>query len=424
MDQTNFYYRQVVGEADLDLSHEQLRAAIRQQELDIGGVGIKAGGDIVEASPTPNMTVELDTPLIAVDQEGNRVYVASQDPIDVSVDSNSVSTAVTTPGNEKYVSVFVRFDTVLSDPRLDGNSNIVYWLVSASYEIVVVQGAEALAGTASPPSLLADALLCGDVLLYEGMTEVIAADIDLSRQQLAFSISSTNYDIAAGTQVAALEAMLGILDDHIADVTGVHAAEAVSFDAAGTQFANAAPTNIQLALEECYTTGTVAYPSQIVQQPLRLRTHTFTPGDWRELAVGHTQTFVGQVGPVAGAGSTFDVKVGSLTAGSGAAGFIDLSEPGLYMVEAMLMVYVQDGPSDPAYAEKATVYKGRVRTYAGALALPTANINTQAGDAAFTALTLAIGTTDLNVRITAAAALSGYEVRYEARITVQLGIWV
>lgn len=424
MDSTNFYYKQVVGEDDMDLSFEQVRAALRQQELDIGAVGLKAGGDIVEATPTPNMTVELDTPLVGVDADGNRIYVASENPIDVSVDSNAVSTAVIGGGNEKYVSVFVRYTTVQSDPRIDGNSNVVYWLVSASHEIVVVQGAEAPAGTATPPSLLADALLCGDVLLYSGMTEVLDADIDLSRQQLAFALTSANYDINAGTQVAALEAMLTILDDHIADVSGVHAAEAVSFDATGTQFEDAAPDNVQLALEECYTTGTVDYPSQVVQQPFRLRTHTFTPGDWLEYAVSHMQTFAGEVGPVAGGGQTFEVKVASLTAGSGAAGFIDLSEPGLYMVEAVMMAYVEDGPSEPAYAEKATTYMGRVRSYSGALTLPSANVNTQTGDAAFTTLTFSIGTTDLNVRITATAVLAGYTVRYVTRIRVQLGIWV
>lgn len=424
MDSTNFYYKQVVGEDDMDLSFEQVRAALRQQELDIGAVGIKAGGDIVEASPTPNMTVELDTPLVGVDADGNRIYVASEDPIDVSVDSNAVSTAVIGGGNEKYVSVFVRYTTVQSDPRIDGNSNVVYWLVSASHEIVVVQGAEAPAGTATPPSLLADALLCGDVLLYSGMTEVLDADIDLSRQQLAFALTSTNYDINAGTQVAALEAMLTILDDHIADVSGVHAAEAVSFDATGTQFEDANPDNVQLALEECYTTGTVDYPGQVIQQPLRLRTHDFTLGDWRELATTHAQTFAGTEGPVPGVGGTFDVEVASLTVGSGATGLIELSDAGVYTIEAMLIAYVEDGPSEPAYAEKSTIFVGRVRNYLGALTLLTPNINTPAGDANMTTVTLIAGTTDLYLRIIAAAALSGYNIRYVAHIRVQRCIWV
>src|SRR5262245_15670898 len=119
MNRTNWYYRQVVTEAELDLAFDQVESAIQEVSTDLAIVGIKAGGDLVEAF-VPNMTVEIDAPLLASDQDGNRIYAAAPDPVDVSVDSNSVSTDVSGPGKEKYVSVFIQYDIVLSDERIDG----------------------------------------------------------------------------------------------------------------------------------------------------------------------------------------------------------------------------------------------------------------------------------------------------------------
>ena len=77
---------------------------------------------------------------------------------------NGVATEVSAANKEKVVSIFLRFDRSLSDPRIDGNSLTVFFKRDESFKLVVVQGPEAAAGQAVPPALRSDALLLADVV--------------------------------------------------------------------------------------------------------------------------------------------------------------------------------------------------------------------------------------------------------------------
>jgi len=122
--------------------------ADRRIQADNDYVGIVRGLDVVEAAPTPNMTVQvLDG--VAYDQTGRRCFVPVDQVLDITQDSNGVPTAVANPGNEKWLSIFIAFDRVLSDPRVDGNGVPLQYLRAESFQFILDQGAENTAGTAA-----------------------------------------------------------------------------------------------------------------------------------------------------------------------------------------------------------------------------------------------------------------------------------
>lgn len=250
MNKHDWYFKQQVTEGDLDEAFDEVEDAIRLAMTDSQLVGISAGGDLVPAEPE-NLTVIMETPCVANDDQGRRIYIASLDPIDVSVDSNLVSTAVVTPGNSKIVSVFIEFDVTLSNPQIDGNSQEVFYDISESFNVILVQSAEAVNPT--PPALQSGWLLCGDVRRTYEQTQILEGDISLLRQQVVFKLASSNLTIDAGTLPGAANAILQILDDHIVNVGQAHPASAIEYtDGSGgwADDSDLEATNVQDAIDE------------------------------------------------------------------------------------------------------------------------------------------------------------------------------
>lgn len=221
----NYYFNQLVADGELDAGFNELEKADRFMVADFGLVGIAANATLTEHSPSPNLTLDVSGSGIIYDQQGRRISIPSLQVVDVSVDSNAVSTAVTTPGNEKWISVFAKFKRVLSDPRIDGNSNTVYFVDDESFEFVVVQGAEAAIGVATRPALLADGILLGDCRRVQGDTTVDNAKISsqsgsglfsTTRRQDAFVLTAGSYKVRAGTPEASDQAVLDIVNSLIA----------------------------------------------------------------------------------------------------------------------------------------------------------------------------------------------------------------
>jgi hypothetical protein len=182
-----FFYRQKVTEAELNKPFGYLEDADHEASYDRGLSGICFGFGVSEHSPLPNLSVDVDGPGVAYDALGQRIRFASLQVCDVSVDHDGNSTAVVNPGNEKFVSVFLKFKRELSDPRTDGHGSTVYFEESESWEFYVTQGAEA-PPTAPRPALEADGILLCDVLLQFGDTAVNTVDLFLDRRQDAFVI--------------------------------------------------------------------------------------------------------------------------------------------------------------------------------------------------------------------------------------------
>lgn len=294
-DRLDYYFRQKVTEAELDLGFDLLEQADRSFANDIGIFGIIDGMVASEKAGVPDLTVDLTAPGRAYDQLGQRIFFGTLQNVDLSTDLNGVSTAVQTGGNEKIVSLFIKFDRVLSDPRTDGNSQQVFFRRDESFEFVVRQGAEATAGSAVPPPLQPDEVLIVDVTRTFGQTQILNADLspnptipgDVGRRQefifaeaSAISVFSGGFNtlapvtddvqstlqevddeltdhfgaatrrhdapdvdagatagspnaLSAGTVRAQLDELLGHINAHENQGTGAHAASAVSYAGGG-----------------------------------------------------------------------------------------------------------------------------------------------------------------------------------------------
>jgi hypothetical protein len=182
-DRVHFFFRQRVTEQELNLAFELLERADRNLAADLGIFGIVSGAVPTPHEPVADLSVDLNGPARAYDRVGQRVFFGSGQTVGVARDSVGVSTEVLTPGHERWVSVFLRFDRVLTDERTDGNSQRVSFRQDESFELVVRQGAESAVGSALRVPLEDDELLVCDVRREFGVDRVRADHLDVSRRQ-------------------------------------------------------------------------------------------------------------------------------------------------------------------------------------------------------------------------------------------------
>jgi hypothetical protein len=183
-DRTDFYFRQRVTEAELDLAFELLERADRNLAADLGVRGIVSGATPAPHEPVADLTIDLTAPARAYDRLGQRIFFGTGPRVDCSTDHAGLPTEVPRAGEERWLGVFLRFDRALSDPRTDGNSREVYFRRDESFEIVVRQGPAATAGRAPRIELQPDELLVCEVLRRHGQTQILAGDIDTSRREV------------------------------------------------------------------------------------------------------------------------------------------------------------------------------------------------------------------------------------------------
>lgn len=257
----DWYFEQTVTEAEMDEAFANLETATHNLVADQGYSGVYTGLGVVEAT-VPDLTVDVAAGT-AYDQTGQRISIPTLQNLDVSVDSNASSTAVTTGGNEKWVSVFVKFKRALSDQRFDGNGSPVFFRRDESFEFEVVQGAEAVIPTATRPALISDGLLIADIRLINAQTQIMDTDIESddtatdpnSRFQYAFNLTASSpATVRVGPLPTAMQAILTELNNHIADVGNAHAGGSIDFDASNLPIpaawsATAAATDMQSAID-------------------------------------------------------------------------------------------------------------------------------------------------------------------------------
>ena len=238
-DRVDFYFRQRVTEAELDLGCELLEQADRDLAADIGIYGIVTGAVPTQHSPVPDLTVDLTSPTRAYDRLGQRIFVGTDQTVDCLVDLVGIPTAVATPGNERWLALFLRFDRQLSDPRTDGNAQQVYFRRDESFEIVVRQAPEGALGGGTKVSLQQDELLVCDLRLVHGQTQILDGDIDLGRRQAFIFAEGDAVAIESGpwntlqplveTVQAALDVTDAELTQHFGGTGRRHPASAVDF---------------------------------------------------------------------------------------------------------------------------------------------------------------------------------------------------
>lgn len=255
-DRVDYYFRQRVTEAELDLAFTLLEKADRDLAADLGVYGVIGGGVPAPHSPVPDLTVDLTAPARAYDNLGQRMFFGTGQTVDCAVDLVGIPTDVATAGNERWLGVFLRFKRLLSDPRTDGNSQQVLFRRDESFELVVRQAPEGPLGAAPKPALQADELLLCDVRRRPGQTQIIAVDIDTSRRQAFIFAQGTSVAVSTGTWsilqplVGTVQAALDEVDDELRDhFTAAgrrHAASAIDYTPHGFVAAN----NVQAAVDE------------------------------------------------------------------------------------------------------------------------------------------------------------------------------
>jgi hypothetical protein len=198
-DRVNFYYRQLVTEANLDQAFDLMEEADQNYVVDNGQVGVYFGLAVAEAG-VPNLTVQVSAGS-AYDQTGQRMAVPSTQIVDLSVDDDAVSTTVAGGGNTKIVSVFIKFARALSNPKTDGNSATIQYDVDESYEFLVEQSTEDVAP--SPVALKSDAILLADITRSFGVTAIEDSAISTSRRQWGIPAYNTGRVATAFASVAA-----------------------------------------------------------------------------------------------------------------------------------------------------------------------------------------------------------------------------
>ena len=186
----NFYFEQRVASEELNEAFDQLEASIHLLTSDLQVRGLISGGVVSEHRPVPDLSVDVSTPLVAYNQRGERIFIGTDLNLDLSVTSLGIPTEVNTPGNERWVAVFVRFTRRLEDERIDGNQQTVFFRNFEHYEVIVTMGAEGVAGGAPRAALDPEGLLLCDVRLKPGQGQITNIDIDTSRRQ-AFVFASS-----------------------------------------------------------------------------------------------------------------------------------------------------------------------------------------------------------------------------------------
>ena len=255
-DRLDYYFRQRVSEAELDLGFELLEKADRNLAADLNIYGVISGAVPAPHSPVADLSVDLTAPGRAYDNLGQRIFFGTGQTVDCSVDLAGIPTDVATAGNERWLGVFLRFNRLLSDPRTDGNSQQVYFRRDESFELVVRQAPEGASGAATKVALQPDEILVCDVLRRPGQTQIVISDIDISRRQAFIFAQGTAVGIqtglwnvlqpAAGTAQASLDEVDAELDAHFPASGRRHSASAIDSTARG--FVSA--TNVQGAINE------------------------------------------------------------------------------------------------------------------------------------------------------------------------------
>lgn len=247
-DRVDYFFRQRVTEAELDLGFSLLEKAVQNLAADLRIYGVVSGAVPSPHSPVPDLSIDLTAPARAYDNLGQRLFFGTGQTVSCAADLSGIPTDVSTAGNERWLGVFLRFKRLLSDPRTDGNSQQVFFRRDESFELVVRQAAEGPLGVAPRIALQPDELLLCDVRRRPGQTQVVAADIDSTRRQAFVFVQGSSVGVTTGTWntlapgaptvQAALDAIDAELTGHLAGTTHRHAAGAVDFTPHGFVGAN------------------------------------------------------------------------------------------------------------------------------------------------------------------------------------------
>lgn len=228
----DYFFRQKVSESELDLGFNYLEVADRALVTDQARTGVLTGLGVAQQG-SPNMTVAVGSG-VAYDPLGERCNVSTNQNVDCSLDWNGVTTAVAGGGNEKWLSLFLLFDRLLTDPRTDGNSLTVYFSRAETFKFKLVQGTEAGTGLATRPALDPNGTLLADIKLVFGSSSVVTAMITTSRRQDSIvTTATTPRGVRQGLITPAFNDVMTYYNNHVTGAADKHPAADLNYAGGG-----------------------------------------------------------------------------------------------------------------------------------------------------------------------------------------------
>lgn len=239
MERKSFYFKQPVAYGEMNAAFDGVENALDNLVVDYGLTGVISGLEILQHG-SGDLTVNYAAGT-AYDANGKRIFVPVLENLNCAVDYLSTSTAVTTSGHSKILTIFAIFERSLSDPRTDGNGNTVFFEQAESYTLQVVQGTEAASPT--PVAPIAGQILLADITLTFGETQILTGSISFARTQFygnpapvtVPAVTGTRFSLSAGvldTQLAVIQAAIDTImtsgADTILQFASVAALRAVS----------------------------------------------------------------------------------------------------------------------------------------------------------------------------------------------------
>jgi len=252
-DRYNTFYKQLISESELDGLCSTLEQADRDAVRDLvlsggslyGGVCTALGADIAFAGLDLTQGVEVE-PGVAYDNLGRRIqHDVTLTPTSTLNVTHAGYTAIGAVGTlpqadgadlqpiancERWISIYIVFDRLLSDQRTDGTGTPVYYSEAESFKFYIQAGVLYTLGAA--PVTPAHALMSGMVLLGEfklvnnaGVLTVALANYE--RRQDWIRQTTSQYSLVAGTAQGALQWFLSTLTNHVTGSGGRHSATAV-----------------------------------------------------------------------------------------------------------------------------------------------------------------------------------------------------
>jgi len=259
----DYYYRLKVLEDELDQADAALEAADQAIVYDLGlgkdednpaeYGGVCWGFDATNPS---GLGILIDSGA-AYDSSGRRCYTDQNCTVtvshagDVAIGGGGIPTGADTDpasGFERWASIFIVYDRLLTDPRYDGYNTEVYFNRAESFHFSVAVGTEKANGTLSTsdkPARETGKILLADVRIRNTGGTIAVYSFDQDREELFFRVTASGAtpDYPNGTVIAraqlreVLDDLLEFYNDHVGGRRDRHPATEITY-AGGTTWAD------------------------------------------------------------------------------------------------------------------------------------------------------------------------------------------
>jgi hypothetical protein len=275
----DWYYEQLVLEDELDNAFDALEVADRAIISDTGlcrddSNEAEFGGIFwgLAASHLSGLDMKVDNGA-GYDGEGRRVAQGAGAGYLIVTPSATGSTSVgaggtptggtsTSPsdGYERWVTIFIVYDRLLSDPRYDGYNVLVYFNRTESFHYEVSMGAEKTIGNlldSDKPARQDGKLLVTDVRIKNVGGVVTYVSHSSTRREIFFNVTasgSPGKQITGETVRDVLKSMLQLYNDHVGGTADQHPAADLTYSggklwADGTGGFAGAATTVQAGID-------------------------------------------------------------------------------------------------------------------------------------------------------------------------------